>query len=83
MANGNVGRLVEDPGRRRADARDALLVLAYYGLFMVYNSAVRENEALHWVTLVLLPFAYLYLVARGGNGAACARLWHRSRTVYS
>ena len=39
-------------------------MLAYFGLFMVYNSAVRESEALHWVTLVVIPFACVCVVVR-------------------
>ncbi|MBN2203886.1 MAG: CPBP family intramembrane metalloprotease [Thermoleophilia bacterium] len=66
----------EEGTRRHRAARDGLLILAYYGFFMVYNSAVREIEALHWVTLVLLPLAYVYLVVRrrqrGGLRAALA-----------
>jgi len=54
----------EEAGRRRTAGRDGLLVLAYYGLFMVYNSAVRESELLHWVTFVLLPLAFGYVVVR-------------------
>ncbi len=64
MTQQGAGSLDQDPRRLRTARRDALLVLAYYGLFMVYNSAVRESELLHWATLVLLPLACGYVVAR-------------------
>lgn len=41
---------------------EALVFLAYYGLFMGYNFMAREPEPLHWVSLVLLPLAIVHVL---------------------
>lgn len=38
----------------------AWLALAYWAVFMAYNGVARETEPMHWLSLVLLPFALVY-----------------------
>jgi membrane protease YdiL (CAAX protease family) len=47
---------------------DVWIYLAYWALFMAYNGIVRETEAMHWPSLVLVPFALVYLRTRRSAG---------------
>jgi len=40
--------------------KEVFVILIYYVLYQVYLFIHPENELMHWVTLVLLPFGLLY-----------------------
>lgn len=69
-------RLELDPLRARLRTTEAVVFLIYYGLFMAYNFVVREAEPQHWLSLVLIPLAIVYVLRRwgyrGGLGNALA-----------
>lgn len=44
--------------------RGAMPALLYFGAYMAYLFAHPENELMHWVTLVSVPFIGLYLLQR-------------------
>lgn len=47
---------------------EAFIFLAYWALFMCCNFAARESESLHWLSLVLVPFALAYVYRRRTRG---------------
>jgi membrane protease YdiL (CAAX protease family) len=40
---------------------EALLVTTYFAIYLVYLSYSLENEFLHWLSLVIIPFGLLFL----------------------
>jgi membrane protease YdiL (CAAX protease family) len=75
------------PLRARWRSTEALIFLAYYCLFMAYNFVVREPDPMHWLGLVLVPFALVYLCGRRVRGdgprAALASVGLRRGTLRS
>lgn len=79
-AGGNVTltdtRLELDPLGSRSRATEAVAFLVFYGLFMAYNFVAQEAEPQHWLSLVLIPLAIVYVLRRwghrGGLGGALA-----------
>jgi membrane protease YdiL (CAAX protease family) len=49
-------------------SRQALAALAYYGLYLAWLFATLEGEMAHWLTLVALPLALIWLAARPAAG---------------
>ena len=43
---------------------EALWTLMYFALYLVYLSFSLENEFLHWLSLVIVPFGFLFLFQR-------------------
>ncbi len=47
---------------------EAALGLAYFALYFIYLFFYPENEAKHWLSLVILPFALFHVVQLRKNG---------------
>ncbi|MGD2111426.1 MAG: CPBP family intramembrane metalloprotease [Phycisphaerae bacterium] len=48
---------------RSALRKEAIVVIAYFAMYMVYLFAVLESEVVHWLTLVIIPTLLLYHIA--------------------
>ncbi|MFC2134940.1 type II CAAX prenyl endopeptidase Rce1 family protein [Bacteroidota bacterium] len=44
--------------------KEAVIVLSYFSIYILYSFLIPEADYLHWFTLVLLPFGMLYLIQR-------------------
>lgn len=54
-----------DPDMRKADLqREAFAALAYYVAYLGYLFINQESDLLHWVSLVILPFALICIYQR-------------------
>jgi hypothetical protein len=53
--------------------REAVFGLCYFAAYLAYLFLTTENEAMHWGTLVLLPFFLLYLLQRRSRGTGSLR----------
>jgi membrane protease YdiL (CAAX protease family) len=54
--------------RGESSSRQALAALAYFGLYLAWLFATLEGEMAHWLTLVALPLALIWLAARPAAG---------------
>jgi membrane protease YdiL (CAAX protease family) len=54
--------------RSEYSSRQALMALAYFGLYLAWLFATLEGEMAHWLTLVALPLALIWLAARPAAG---------------
>ncbi len=58
----------------RTNRYDGLIFLPYFAIYWIYLFAHRENEWMHWLTLVLLPSAGLYFIYRKTETASPLKL---------
>lgn len=57
--------IVEDSTAPEPDVKqEALWVLVYFAFYLGYLFLSLENEFLHWISLVALPFAAIVLFQR-------------------
>jgi membrane protease YdiL (CAAX protease family) len=61
-----------------SSGRQALAVLAYFGLYLAWLFATLEGEMVHWLTLVALPFALVWLTAGPTGGESSLAVAFRS-----
>ena len=47
---------------------ESALALGYFAVYLVYMFIRPENEAMHWLTLVAIPIAVLYIWQRRSGG---------------
>lgn len=44
--------------------KEAVIVLSYFSMYILYSFLIPEADYLHWITLVILPFGMLYFIQR-------------------
>jgi membrane protease YdiL (CAAX protease family) len=54
----------------RTNRYEGLIFLSYFIIYWIYLFAHRENEWMHWLTLVLIPVVGLYFIYRSAKVAS-------------